>query len=101
MKKSQNCVKAVIAFVCTTCKRQLLLTLLQLITFIYITAIENILCTTPIGNFCMFYCNCQLFYGTIANNVRLQLTTFVCTIAIDHFCFDYGNGRLLHAADQH
>ena len=50
-KKSQNCVKAAIAFVCTTCKRQLF-ALLQLITFVCITATENILCTTAIVNFC-------------------------------------------------
>ena len=31
IKKSQNCGKAAIAFVCTTCKRQLLFALLQLI----------------------------------------------------------------------
>ena len=71
-QKSQNCVKAAIAFVCTTCKRQLLFALLQLITFVCTTAIDNILSTTPIVNFCMPYCNCQNFYGT---------TTFVWTIA--------------------
>ena len=63
-KKSQNCVKAAIAFVCTTCKRQLLFALLQLITFVWTNAIANILITTPIVNFCMPYCNCQRFYGT-------------------------------------
>ena len=71
-EKSQNCVKAAIAFVCTTCKRQLLVALLQLITFVSTTAIDNILSTTPIVNFCIPYCNRQNFYGT---------TTFVWTIA--------------------
>ena len=52
-KKSQNCVKAAIAFVCTTCKRQLLFALLQLITFACPSAIENILCNNVIVNFCM------------------------------------------------
>ena len=104
-KKSQNCVKAAIAFVCTTCKRQLLFALLQQITFVCTTAIENILSTTPIVNFCMPYCNCQHFYGTTTfvwtiatitiNITLLQLLTFkftmaidkvLCTIAIDYFC---------------
>ena len=71
IKKSQNCVKAAIAFMCTTCRRQLLFALLQLITFVSTAAIENILNTTPIVNFSMYYCNCQHFYGT---------TTFVWTI---------------------
>jgi len=52
-KKSQNCVKAAIAFVCTICKRQLLFALLRLITFVCTSAIEHILCTTVIVNFCM------------------------------------------------
>ena len=56
MKELQNCVKAMIAFVCTTCNRQLLLALLQLITFVCTTAIDNFLCTTAIVNFCMHYC---------------------------------------------
>ena len=56
-KKSQNCVKAAISFLCTTCKRQLLFALLQLITFVCTTAIDNILNTTPVVNFCMPYCN--------------------------------------------
>ena len=65
MKKSQNCVKAAIAFVCTTYERQLLFALLQLITFVCTTAIDNILSTTPIVNFCMPYCNRQRFYRKI------------------------------------
>jgi len=64
VKKSQNCVKAAIAFVCKTCKRQLLFALLQLIIFVCTIAIENILSTTIIVNFCMPYCNSQHFYGT-------------------------------------
>ena len=40
-KKSQNCVKAAIAFVCTTCKTQLSFALLQLITFVCNTTIYN------------------------------------------------------------
>ena len=51
VKKSLNCVKAAIAFVCATCKRQLLSALLHLITFICITAINNFLYTTSIVNF--------------------------------------------------
>ena len=114
-KKSQNCVKAAIAFVCTTCKRQLLFALLQLITFVCTTAIENILSTTPIVNFCIPYCNCQCFYGrttfvwtivTITINITLlQLLTSKCTIiidnvlsliAIDYFCMHYCNWQLLY-----
>ena len=53
VKKSQNCVKAAIAFVCTTSKRQLLFALLQWITFVCTSAIENILCTAVIIKFCM------------------------------------------------
>ena len=52
-QKLQNCVKAAIALVCPTCKRQLLFALLQWITFVCTSAIENILCTTIIVNFCM------------------------------------------------
>ena len=114
IQKSQNYVKAAIAFVCTTCKRQLLFALLQLITFVCTTAIENILSTTPIVNFCMPYCNCQHFYGTTTfvwtiatitiNITLLQLLTFkctmvidnfLCTIAIDYFCMHYCNWQLL------
>ena len=130
-KKSQNCVKAAIALVCTTCKRQLLFALLQLMTFVCTTAIENILNTTSIVNFCMHYCNCQCFYGTttfvwtiiatitinktllqlltfrctmVIDNFKytiLQLAIFVCTIAFANFWLDYCNWGLLHAADQH
>ena len=60
-KKSQNCVKAAIAFACTTCKRPLLFALFQLITFVCTTAIENISSTSTIVNFCMHYCNYQGF----------------------------------------
>ena len=41
IEKSQNCVKAAIAFVCTTCKRQLLFALLQKITFVCTIATDN------------------------------------------------------------
>ena len=83
---------------------------LQKITFVCTTAIDNILSTTPIVNFCMPYCNCQHFYGTTTfvwtiatitiNITLLQLLTFKCpmvidnflwTIAIDYFCLDYCN----------
>ena len=47
-EKSQNCVKAAIAFVCTTCKRQLMFALLQLVTFVY---------TIANNDFCMYYCD--------------------------------------------
>ena len=47
-EKSQNCFKAAIAFVCTTCKRQLLFALLQKITFV---------CTIAKDNFCLHFCN--------------------------------------------
>ena len=53
IQKLQNCIKAAIAFVCTTYKKQLLFTQLQLITFVCTSAIENILCTTVIVNFYM------------------------------------------------
>ena len=71
MKKSQNCVKAAIAFVCTTCKRQLLFALLQLISFVCTTAMENILSTTLICNFCIcitifnIFMEQQLLYGQL------------------------------------
>ena len=113
-EKSQNCVKAAIAFVCTTCKRQLLFALLQLVTFVCTTAIDNILSTTPIVNFCMPYYNCQRFYGTTTfvwtivtitiNITLLQLSTSKCTIvidnflssfAIDYFCMNYCSWQLL------
>ena len=101
--KLNNCVKVAIAFVCTTCKRQLLFALLQQITFVCPNAIENILSTTPIVNFCMHYCNCQHFMEQQLLYVLLlqplQLTPhyysywllngdwqLFCTIAIDHFC---------------
>ena len=76
--KSQNCVKAVIAFVCTTCKRQLLFALLQLITFVCTTAIENILNKTPIVSFVCLTAIAnilkeqQLLYGLLQ---PLQLTS--------------------------
>ena len=110
MKKSLNCVEAAIAFVCTTCKRQLLFALSQLITFVCTTAIENISSTNPIVLFCMYSCNCLHFQGTttfvcniatITINIKsLQLLTFkctmvidtcLCTIAIDYFCINYCN----------
>ena len=47
-EKSQNCVEAAIAFVCTTCKRQLMFALLQLVTFVY---------TIANNDFCMYYCD--------------------------------------------
>ena len=52
-KKSQNCVKAAIAFVCTTSKEQLLFALLQLISFVCTFAIENVIYSTVTVNFCM------------------------------------------------
>ena len=113
-KKSQNCVKAAIAFVCPTCKRQLFFALLQLITFVCTTAIENILSTTPKVNFCKPYCNCQHFHGTTTfqrtivtitiNITSLQLLTFkckmvidnfLCNIAIDYFRMHYCSWQLL------
>ena len=45
--------KALIAFVCTTCKRQLLFALVPLIAFVCTSATANILCTTVIVNFCI------------------------------------------------
>ena len=50
MTKAQICAKFAIAFVCTTCKRQLLFALLQQITIVCTSAIENIFCTTVIVN---------------------------------------------------
>ena len=40
-QKSQNCVKAAIAFVCKNCKWQLLYALLPLTTFVYTIAFVN------------------------------------------------------------
>ena len=57
LKKSQNCVEAAIAFVCTSCKRQLLFAILQLITFVCITAFDNFFRTT-IVHFFVQYFNC-------------------------------------------
>ena len=57
-KKSQNCVKAAIAFVCTSGKEK---------TFV---------CTIAIDNFCLQYYNLQFFYAL------LQILTFACNIAI-------------------
>ena len=56
-KKSQNCVEAAIAFVCTSCKGQLLFAILQLITFVCITAFDNFFRTT-IVHFFVQYFNC-------------------------------------------
>ena len=58
LKKSQNCVKAAIAFACNNCNWQLLY-----------AAIANY-------NFCMHCCNWQLLF------VLLQVTTIVSTIAL-------------------
>ena len=41
IEKSQNCVKTAIAFVCTTCKRQLLFALVQKITFVCTITTDN------------------------------------------------------------
>ena len=49
MKKSQNCVKAEIAFVCTTSMRKLLFALLQLIAFVCTSAIKNIFGSRGVG----------------------------------------------------
>ena len=68
LKKLQNCVKAAIASMCTTCKGQLLFALLQLITFVCLIAIANI------------FMEQQLLYGL------LQVTTFIWTIATDDYC---------------
>ena len=106
-EKSQNCVQAAIAFVCTTYERQLLFALLQLITFVCTTAIDNILSTTPIVNFCMPYCNCQHFYRKkllygllqplqyitllllLTFECTMVIDIFLCTIAIDYFCMHF------------
>ena len=83
-KKSQNYVKAAIAFVCTSCKRQLLFAILQLITFV---------CTTAFDNFFMYrncplfvhYLNCQCLYWI------LQLRSIVWVVVIKNFCMHYCN----------
>ena len=92
-QKSQNCVKAAIAFVCTTCERQLLFALFQLITFVCTFATKNILCTIVIIYFCM-HTLLQLLsvkYNKAMDNfyALLLLPTFAYTIANDHFCMDY------------
>ena len=85
VKKSQNCVKAAIVFVCTTCKKET--------TFV---------CSIAVDNFCLQYCNLQLFYALL----KLQLRTFVCiivfpltmyldTITMNIFCIVYCNWQLL------
>ena len=84
-EKSQNCVKAAIAFVCTTCKKE-----------------TSFVCIIAVDNFCLHYCNWQLFYALL----QLHLRTFVCiivfpltmyldTITIDIFCIVYCNWQLL------
>ena len=83
-KKSQNCVEAAIAFVCTGCKRQLLFAILQLITFV---------CTTAFDNFFMYrncplfvhYLNCQCLYWI------LQLRSIVWVVVFKNFCMHYCN----------
>ena len=69
-KKSQNCVEAAIAFVCTRCKRQLLFAILQLITFVCITAFDNF----------FSYHNCPLFCAIF------QLLMFLLHIAFEIYC---------------
>ena len=93
LKKSQNYVKAAIAFVCTTCERQLLFALFQLITFVCTFATKNILCTIVIIYFCM-HTLLQLLsvkYNKAMDNfyALLLLPTFVYTIENDNFCMDY------------
>ena len=74
-KKSQNCVEAAIAFVFTSCKRQLLFAILQLITFVCITAFDN------------FY-NQQII-TIFAFKCTMGIVNFLYTIAIDNFCMHY------------
>ena len=121
-QKSQNCVKAAIAFVCTTCKRQLLFALLQLITFVCTSANDNILCTTAIANFCRHHCNfqcsleyrittvidCQMQHGNcqlvmyfcyclgLHCHTQLQLTTIVSTITTEDYCILQNNINVIY-----
>ena len=55
IEKSQNCIEAAIAFVCTSCKRKLLFAILQLLTFVCITAFENFFRTTIVHFFCAIF----------------------------------------------
>ena len=84
-KKSQNFVKAARDFVCTTCKQE-----------------TSFVCIIAVDNFCLHYCNWQLFYALL----QLHLRTFVCiivfplimyldTITIYIFCIVYCNWQLL------
>ena len=81
-RSEKNCVKAAIAFVCTSCKRQILTALLQLITFVCTTAIENCFMhdCNCIVNFCLLYCNCQRFYR------MSQLKSIAWVISFENFC---------------
>ena len=81
---------------CTTCKR-LFFPLLQLITFVCTTAIENILSTTPIVNFWKDYCNhCKKHHIiTVISKCTMVFDNFLSTIAIGYFCMHYCNWQLL------
>ena len=106
LKKSQNCVKAMIAFVCTSCKKT---------TFDCAIAIDNF---CLIDKFFMNFFNLQVLYAlllqlpTLLLNCRwylfyekLHLRTFgciivfpltisLCIIAINIFCMNYCNWQL-------
>ena len=74
-EKLQNWVKAVIAFVCTTCKKE-----------------TSFVCTIAVDNFCLHYCNWQLFYAHCnwqLLNAILYLLTFVFTRVMDNFYSHY------------
>ena len=60
-EKSQNCVKAAIAFVCTNCKRQLLFALMQVELFFALLQFQNNVLTNAIVNFHSHYFNYQRF----------------------------------------
>ena len=87
LEKSQNCVKAAIAFVCKNCKWQLLYALLLLTTFV---------CTFTIDNICKHHgysyawLNCSFSVCAIGTANAMQLTGFVCTIALNDFCKCHG-----------
>ena len=101
-KQSQNCVKAEITCVCTTCKSQLLSALSQLIAFGCNTAIYNFLCTASNANFWYVLLHLPTMLWKVANKAIVLAFAFekfymhYC-ISIDNVCMYNPNTYLLHA----
>ena len=77
-EKSQNCVKAAIAFVCKTCKRRLLSALLQLITFVCLLQLNTF---KALLQFSTFVCHIEISSILMEQQLLfglLQLRTITC-----------------------